>query len=70
MQPSMFHRGPDRRRTGRHAPAASLIAGLLALTAVTGLSAKDWPQWRGAERRGVWTETGILEAVSRRPDSP
>ena len=62
MQPSTFHRGPDRRRTGRHAPAASLIAGLLALTAVTGLSAKDWPQWRGAERRGVWTETGILEA--------
>ena len=62
MQPSTFHRGPDRRRTGRHAPAASLIAGLLALTAVTGLSAKDWPQWRGAERREVWTETGILEA--------
>ena len=25
------------------------------------LHAEDWPQWRGADRRGVWTETGIVE---------
>ena len=25
------------------------------------VSAKDWPQWRGAERLGVWTETGIVQ---------
>ena len=30
------------------------------------LSAKDWPQWRGAERLGLWTETGILQEF---PDS-
>ena len=24
------------------------------------LSTADWPQWRGAERLGIWTETGIL----------
>ena len=27
-----------------------------------GLSTKDWPQWRGRERLGLWTETGILDA--------
>jgi outer membrane protein assembly factor BamB len=32
-----------------------------ATAAVPTLSAKDWPQWRGAERLGLWTETGILE---------
>ena len=58
MQPSTFRTAPDRP------PAfpVSLLATLLALTAAAGLSAKDWPQWRGEERRGVWTETGILEA--------
>ena len=30
------------------------------LVGVATLSAMDWPQWRGVERRGVWTETGIL----------
>jgi outer membrane protein assembly factor BamB len=25
------------------------------------LCAEDWPQWRGARRDGVWTETGLLE---------
>ena len=30
------------------------------------LSAKDWPQSRGAERLGLWTETGILQEF---PDS-
>ena len=39
------------------------LVALLAVTAsaVPTLSAKDWPQWRGAERLGLWTETGILE---------
>ena len=32
-----------------------------ATVAIVTLSAKDWPQWRGAERLGLWTETGILE---------
>ena len=36
------------------------LVAILAVTAsaVPTLSAKDWPQWRGAERLGLWTETG------------
>ncbi len=30
------------------------------------VSADDWPQWRGANRDGVWKETGIIEKF----DSP
>lgn len=26
------------------------------------LSADDWPQWRGPNRDGVWSETGVLES--------
>ena len=62
MQPSTVSSGIDRRPAHARTLSVSLLAGLLALTAATGLSAKDWPQWRGEERRGVWTETGILEA--------
>src|SRR5437763_6897096 len=28
---------------------------------VTELSAKDWPEWRGEGRRGIWFETGIFD---------
>ncbi len=34
---------------------------LLLLLTVSLLMAEDWPQWRGKDRLGVWTETGILE---------
>jgi outer membrane protein assembly factor BamB len=27
----------------------------------TAVSADDWPEWRGAGRRGVWNESGILD---------
>ena len=27
--------------------------------------AEDWPEWRGAGRLGVWTETGILETFPK-----
>ena len=39
-----------------------IIAGALAavVAAAATLSAEDWPQWRGADRLGIWTETGIL----------
>ena len=40
----------------------ALVAVVISATA--GLAtpfAKDWPQWRGVERLGLWTETGILE---------
>lgn len=39
--------------------------GLLASTSVTSRAA-DWPQWRGANRDGVWRESGLIE----RFDSP
>ncbi len=33
------------------------------LTGASGLSAEDWPQWRGADRVGIWTETGIVDEL-------
>ena len=38
-----------------------LVLVLAATIGLTRLSANDWPQWRGAERLGIWTETGIVE---------
>ena len=35
-----------------------LAVGVLLMTAP--LVANDWPEWRGAGRTGVWTETGIV----------
>src|SRR5262245_61904634 len=37
------------------------IAGLAAMLLATPLLAADWPQWRGANRDGVSTETGLLK---------
>ncbi len=39
-----------------------ITAGALLAVVAAGvtLSAEDWPQWQGAERLGIWTETGIL----------
>ena len=54
-----------RSRSARRVPrvaCVSLVAIVVATTAgLPTLSAKDWPQWRGAERLGLWTETGILD---------
>ena len=41
--------------------AVVFFAGAIALAAPA--SADDWPQWRGAERLGAWTETGIVEEL-------
>ena len=46
-----------------------LVVASLACALAFGMApahAEDWPEWRGAGRMGVWTETGILE---RFPDS-
>lgn len=38
----------------------SLLIGTLGLLAVNVASAGDWPQWRGPQRNGATTETGLL----------
>ena len=40
--------------------AVAVVCAVVCLTAV-GLHAEDWPQWRGANRDGVWRDTGIVE---------
>lgn len=39
-----------------------LLAWLLLLSIHGSLIAADWPQWRGPNRDGVWSESGILTA--------
>lgn len=34
---------------------------LLSALAATAQEGRDWPQWRGSERDGVWRETGLVE---------
>jgi outer membrane protein assembly factor BamB len=50
----MTPRGPER--TSRAGLALALAA------AAAAAQAADWPQWRGADRNGVSTETGLLRA--------
>ena len=44
---------------GRLRLPVGVAAALLVVT--TTVHTEDWPQWRGAGRLGVWTETGILD---------
>ena len=60
----LIRRGQRRRHPQRvhQAVCRALVAvGILTMVGVTTPLAKDWPQWRGAERLGLWTETGVLE---------
>ena len=43
-----------------------LILGLLAalVMATTALHAEDWPQWRGVNRDGNWTDAGIVRSFT------
>lgn len=47
------------RTGGGRLRAVLLLAG--AVSATVGLTADDWPEYRGAGRVGVWKETGIVE---------
>ena len=38
-----------------------LIAAVAVVAATAPLAASDWPEWRGAGRLGVWTDTGVLD---------
>ncbi len=40
----------------------TFVLGFLAATTLP-LHAEDWPQWLGAQRDGVWRETGIVETL-------
>ena len=42
-----------------------VVATVIVVAAVWPLSAADWPEWRGAGRLGVWTETGIVKTFPR-----
>ena len=45
-------------------PLATVVVGVWALFGMgAALEADDWPQWRGADRLGVWTETGIVNQL-------
>jgi hypothetical protein len=48
----------DTRRVLNRVLRTSVIA--VGLT-TTSLHAQDWPQWRGVQRDGVWTNTGVVE---------
>ena len=49
-------------RLTRCVPVVSLVAGLVFLVAPPS-HAEDWTQWRGEDRVGVWSETGIVEQL-------
>lgn len=42
----------------------ALGVNLFLSSAIQIASAEDWPQWRGANRDGVWKETGLIEKFS------
>ena len=65
MLTSRRHRSRSRPQAGQAQRLTRVVLLAIAVAASAGLatvSAKDWPQWRGTERLGLWTETGILEA--------
>ena len=46
----------------RFSACASVLASLsLVLSGSASGRANDWPQWFGADRDGVWKETGLLQ---------
>ncbi|MDP6719117.1 MAG: PQQ-binding-like beta-propeller repeat protein, partial [Pirellulaceae bacterium] len=44
-----------------HPSNACLTAILLLTIGLSAGLADDWPQWRGADRDGVWRETGLVD---------
>ena len=51
--------GPQRAGTTVQRASAYLFFSMCLLTPAF---ADDWPEWRGAGRRGNWNETGILDS--------
>ncbi len=47
----------------RHCFAVSILI----LIPAGSVAADDWPQWRGANRDGVWSESGIVQVLAESP---
>ena len=56
----MTHRVMNRQT--RKLAGGVALAGCVLLTAPPAF-ANDWPEWRGAGRVGVWSETGIVDEL-------
>lgn len=55
---------PSGRQWGGLLPVRGLAAAcLLSGSCLTAIQADDWPQWRGPNRDGAWTESGVLESL-------
>ena len=50
-----------RHASRTHVLTALVLGGLVGSAA--SVAANDWPQWRGADRRSEWHETGIVERL-------
>ena len=53
---------PNQLRFFRLLPLSSSGLAVLLMAAVIPAHADDWPQWRGPNRDGVYSETGLLES--------
>ena len=51
--------GPASVRSQATIAGMLLVAGWLSVPGA--LVSDEWPEWRGAGRRGVWNETGIVD---------
>ena len=48
-------------RAGRRRVSVSLILAAVLCWSANPLEAEDWPQWRGADRLGIWHEDGVID---------
>ena len=54
---------PNKKSVGIREMQRNLaVMVVLAFVLVAPLKAEDWAQWRGMDRLGIWTESGIVES--------
>jgi outer membrane protein assembly factor BamB len=53
------------KRTGFGTAASRILVAALLAAAMRPAAAEDWPEWRGKGRRGLWTETGVVESFPK-----
>ena len=54
-------------KSQRYRLCVSVISTVPLLASLAPCAADDWPQWRGPNRDGVWTEKGVIERFSGPP---